>query len=86
MAKRRGLTSGGEVVSGNKAHVIAIETLRTRANARATALAPMIRELQAAGKTTLRAIAEGLNDAGISTPLGQGVWSAVQVRRVLKRI
>jgi hypothetical protein len=48
-------------------------------------VAPIIKELQAAGKTSLRAIAAGLNDAGIPTARGSE-WSAVQVRRVLERL
>jgi Recombinase len=35
-------------------------------------------ELRAAGKTSLRAIAEGLNDQGIPTARG-GKWSSPQV-------
>jgi len=44
-----------------------------------------IEALQAAGKTSLRAIADGLNEQGISTARGAGKWSAVQVARVLPR-
>ena len=43
---------------------------------------PVIRELQAAGATSLRQIAAGLNERNITTPRG-GEWSAVQVQRVL---
>ncbi|MCK1475055.1 recombinase family protein [Bradyrhizobium sp. 197] len=86
-AKRRGTKLGGHrgVVPSKKARDMAAERLQARANARASDLAPMIRELQAAGKTTLRAIAEGLNEAGILTPRN-GKWSAVQVQRLLSRI
>lgn len=86
-AKRRGTKLGGDrgVVPSKKTRAMAIETLQARANARAADLAPIIRELQAAGKTSLRAIAEGLNDAGILTPRN-GQWSAVQVQRVLERL
>jgi len=38
-----------------------------------------------AGKTSLRAIAAGLNDAGIPTARG-GEWSAAQVIRILERL
>lgn len=86
-AKRRGTMLGGDrgVVPSKKAREMAAETLQARANARASDLAPIIRELQEAGKTSLRAIAEGLNEAGIPTPR-QSKWSAVQVQRVLSRI
>ncbi|MDH2345521.1 recombinase family protein [Bradyrhizobium sp. SSUT77] len=86
-AKRRGTKLGGDrgVVPSKKAREMATETLQARANARASDLAPIIRELQAAGKTSLRAIADGLNEAGILTPR-KSKWSAVQVQRVLGRI
>jgi hypothetical protein len=45
-----------------------------------------MRETVAAGKTSLRAIAEGLNAQGIPTSRGQGEWSATQVMRVLERL
>ena len=44
-----------------------------------------IMALQAAGKTSLRAIAEGLNRQGIPTTKG-GEWTAAQVLRVLNRV
>jgi DNA invertase Pin-like site-specific DNA recombinase len=87
-AKRRGVKLGG-----NRG---AVPTARMRkrsaaargelAAARAADLAPTIVDLQAAGATSLRAIAAGLNEAGIPTNRGQGTWSAVQVARVLDRI
>jgi hypothetical protein len=46
----------------------------------------VIWELQASGAESLRAIADGLNAAGIPTARGQGKWSAVQVSRLLKNI
>jgi DNA invertase Pin-like site-specific DNA recombinase len=57
-----------------------------KATARAADIAPTVKALQAAGKTSLRAIADGLNEQGIPTARGQGTWSAVQVARVLERI
>ena len=60
--------------------------LQTRAAARASDIAPTIKALQAAGATSLRAIAAGLNEQGIPTARGSGTWSAVQVARVLERI
>jgi DNA invertase Pin-like site-specific DNA recombinase len=53
---------------------------------RASDIAPTIRSLQAAGATSLRAIAKGLNDAAIPTAKGSGEWSAVQVQRVMSRL
>ena len=44
---------------------------------------PYIHELQAAGYTSLRAIAGGLNERNIPTPRG-GIWSAIA--RLLDRL
>jgi hypothetical protein len=63
----------------------ASEVITKRAKARAADLAPTIAELQAAGATSLRAIAAGLNERGIPTARGTGTWSATQVMRVLAR-
>jgi DNA invertase Pin-like site-specific DNA recombinase len=60
----------------------AVATLQKHANDLAQRVAPAIKELQAAGKTSLRAIAEGLNEQGIPTSRG-GKWSSPQVMRVL---
>jgi hypothetical protein len=49
-------------------------------------IGPTVRALQAAGATSLRAIAAGLNEQGIPTARGAGKWSAVQVARVLDRL
>jgi DNA invertase Pin-like site-specific DNA recombinase len=62
------------------------KAMAARGKARAADLAPIIADLQAAGKTTLRMIAAGLNERGIPTATGQGEWSAVQVRRTLARL
>jgi DNA invertase Pin-like site-specific DNA recombinase len=87
-AKKRGTKLGGDrgVVPSNKARKLAAESLQARAGSRAADIGPVIKELQAAGKTSLRAIAEGLNEAGIPTARGKGQWSAVQVQRVLGRL
>ena len=86
-AKRRGVKLGGNrgVTPTTRMRKLAAETLQRRTAARVADLAPIIKELQAAGKTSLRAIAAGLNDAGIPTARGSE-WSAVQVRRVLERL
>jgi hypothetical protein len=61
------------------------EAPRARADAKAADLARIIKELQAAGKTSLRAIAAGLNDAGVPTARGEK-WSSPQVMRILERL
>jgi len=85
-AKRRGVKLGGyhgakitrKIREAGSAATAAI------ASARAADLAPVIAELQAAGATSLRAIAAGLNERGIPTARG-GAWNATQVMRVLAR-
>jgi hypothetical protein len=55
-----------------------------RAAARAADLAPIIAEIRASGRASLRQIAAALNERGIQAPRG-GEWQAVQVRRVMER-
>ncbi len=85
-AKKRGKKLGGfrGVAPSKKDRAKAVEALRARADAKAADLAPIIKELQEAGKTSLRAIAEGLNEHGIPTARG-GKWSSTQVMRVIDR-
>jgi DNA invertase Pin-like site-specific DNA recombinase len=87
-AKRRGKKLGGDrgVVPTKKARALATAALQARADSRVADIAPIIKDLQAAGAESLRAIAQGLNDAGIPTARGQGQWSAVQVKRALDRL
>ena len=75
----------GDVVAGSpESSRLATEALQARADAKAADLAPIIETLRAAGKMSLRAIAAGLNEAGIPTARGDE-WSAVQVQRVMSR-
>ena len=77
----------GDVVNGSeKARANGRAALQQRAAGRAADIAPTIKSLQAAGATSLRAIAAGLNAQGIPTARGGGQWSAVQVARVLERV
>jgi hypothetical protein len=48
-------------------------------------LADTVKEMQASGATSLRAIAAGLEQRGIPAARGGG-WSAVQVSRLLDRL
>ena len=57
---------------------------RAEAVERAAELAPVIAEVRASGAVSLRKIAAGLNQRGITTVQG-GAWSAMQVQRVLER-
>jgi DNA invertase Pin-like site-specific DNA recombinase len=61
------------------------QAMAMKARARAADLGPTIAELQAAGATSLRAIADGLNERGIPTARGVGQWQAAQVMRLLAR-
>jgi DNA invertase Pin-like site-specific DNA recombinase len=77
----------GEVVCGSdKGRAAAWRAVRARATERARDVAPIIEQLQAAGATSLRAIAAGLNEQGIPTARGGSGWTAVQVQRILERI
>ena len=55
------------------------------ASERVADLRPILADVQASGASSLRQIAAGLNQRGIPTAQG-GVWSAVQVKRVLERV
>ncbi|UGY03266.1 recombinase family protein [Bradyrhizobium quebecense] len=87
-AKKRGAKLGGfrGITPGRKMQQASRKALQQRVDARVADIAPTIKTLQAAGKTSLRAIAAGLNDQGIPTSRGTGKWSAVQVARVLERL
>jgi DNA invertase Pin-like site-specific DNA recombinase len=84
-AKRKGTVLGGD--RGNthlihkKGNRASAKVRSEQAQRRAADLLPVIEEIKAEGLTSLRQIAEGLNQRGIPTPRG-GEWSAVQVSRV----
>lgn len=87
-AKKRGTKLGGNRGSTPTPRMRkrSAAVLKQRADARAADIGPTVKELQAAGATSLRAIAAGLNERGIPTARGQGTWSAVQVARILARV
>lgn len=86
-AKARGVMLGGNR-GGLTPSVTAlarknsIESRIAQASKRAADLLPVIEAIKAEGATTLRQIAEVLNERQIPTARG-GAWSAVQVQRVL---
>jgi DNA invertase Pin-like site-specific DNA recombinase len=86
-AKRRGVKLGGDRGARLTAQARAAgrAALQAKAQARADDLAATVKELQAAGAESLRAIAEGLEARGIPAARG-GKWSAVQVSRLLARL
>ena len=75
----------GSVVKLDAVTIAAGRAARTaRSAARASDLAPIIADIKATGANSLREIAAGLNERGIPTARG-GLWSAVQVQRVMNR-
>jgi DNA invertase Pin-like site-specific DNA recombinase len=83
-AKARGRQLGGRRVSAERWAEIRLagSAQRTeKAEHQAAELLPVIQSIQAAGATSLRQIAAGLNERNIATPRG-GEWSAVQVQRL----
>lgn len=87
-AKKRGTKLGGYRKGAKltrEARQAGSAAVARIAAGRAADIAPTIKELQAAGAASLRAIAAGLNQRGIPTARGKGEWTAVQVSRVLAR-
>jgi DNA invertase Pin-like site-specific DNA recombinase len=86
-AKKRGVVLGGYQGRDftRKDLKASAATRQAQASQRAADLAPIVQELQAAGATSLRAIAAGLNERSIPTARG-GAWSAMQVARLLEDI
>jgi DNA invertase Pin-like site-specific DNA recombinase len=86
-AKARGTRLGGRRVSSERWAEIGFAARMAKSaeadKRAATLVLPVIHELQAAGATSLRQIAAGLNERNIPTPR-DGEWSAVQVQRALR--
>jgi DNA invertase Pin-like site-specific DNA recombinase len=85
-AKRRGRKLGGYrgAKITRKIREAGNEAQAQLAKRKAADVAPVIAELRAAGATSLKAIADGLNGRGIPTARGSQ-WSATQVMRALNR-
>jgi DNA invertase Pin-like site-specific DNA recombinase len=86
-AKRRGVKLGGDRGTRltAKARAAGNAAQQAKAQERASDLADTVKELQAAGSESLRAIATELDARGIPAARG-GKWSAVQVSRLLERL
>jgi hypothetical protein len=69
-----------------KACAAALKANQARADARATELAPIIAELRASGATSAYAIAKALNERGIPTFTGRGLWGVTHIKQVLARL
>jgi DNA invertase Pin-like site-specific DNA recombinase len=67
---------------GNK---LGVATLKRQADDFAVKVMPIVRELTRHGYSTLREIARGLTDRGVSTPRGNLNWHPSQVANLLKR-
>jgi hypothetical protein len=81
-AKARGVKLGGPKLA--EAREVAIASVQAGAERHAAHVLPIIREIQRAGATTLRDIADALNARGVATARG-GRWQAQTVRNVLAR-
>jgi DNA invertase Pin-like site-specific DNA recombinase len=81
-AKARGVKLGSPTIRENSKFGRA--KLRDRADLHATNIVPIIREIQAAGITTLRGIADALTARGVATARG-GMWHPQGVKNVIHR-
>ena len=88
-AKARGVVLGGQRGSvermasmAAKGTQVSAMVRRESASKRRDDLLPVIADLKANGAASLRAIAAGLNAAGLTTARG-GEWTATQVQRVM---
>jgi DNA invertase Pin-like site-specific DNA recombinase len=84
-AKRRGVKLGGDRGARltAKARAAGRAAVQKRVQTRASEIMSIVKELQASGSESLRAIAAGLDERGIPAARG-GKWSAVQVSRLLE--
>jgi DNA invertase Pin-like site-specific DNA recombinase len=85
-AKARGVQLGNPRLSEARqaAHKAAAVANEAAADQHAANVLPIIRQIKRAGATTLREIANALNERGVRTARG-GQWHAMTVRNVLAR-
>jgi DNA invertase Pin-like site-specific DNA recombinase len=81
--KAQGATLGNRTNLG-EAQALGATANKAAADAFAANVLPAVRQIQASGATTLRAIAEALNARGIRTARG-GAWYAATVQNLLAR-
>ena len=81
-AKARGTLLGGPKLA--QARQLAVASIGANAERFAANVLPVIREVQRAGASTLRQVADALNARGIATARG-GRWHAMTVSNVLAR-
>jgi len=82
-AKARGVKLGNPRL--DDVRPAAAKSLKVGADKFATNVAPIIRDIQGAGITTLRGVADALNKRGIKTRRGRQ-WNASQVKNVIDRV
>ena len=87
-ARARGKRLGGNrgVVLTKAARKAGRDLQTARATARATDLAPVLRELREAGAVSLGGIARALTERGIPTARGGNEWTPMQVARIMARL
>ena len=85
IAKARGVRLGNpSPTPATQAMAAAARAARSRQVAeRAADMLTVVRQVQAEGASSLRAIAAGLHAHGVRTPAGKEHWSAAQIRRLL---
>jgi DNA invertase Pin-like site-specific DNA recombinase len=81
-AKARGVQLGSPKLA--EAREMAVEAVKVLADRNASNVLPVVREIQRAGATSLREIANALNARGITSPRG-GTWYPTSVRNLLAR-
>ncbi len=86
-AKLRGVKLGNpNLRPGSRGAALnASRTRRDYANAKARDIMPYIDAARRAGCLSLGQLAEALTNRGIKTPGGKSEWSAVQVRRIIRK-
>ena len=82
-AKARGRVLGGPKIAA--ARVLGSAANKNAADRFAANVAPVIRQVQASGATSLRSVAAALTARGVPTARG-GDWNAAQVANVLRRV
>ena len=85
VAKARGVRLGNPFPTPATSEMAAVarQARSRQVAARAADVLAVVRQVQAEGASSLRAIATALHEQGIRTPAGKEQWSAAQVRRLL---
>jgi DNA invertase Pin-like site-specific DNA recombinase len=82
------IKAGGKQLGNPNLHLVqqlSADANRIAADRFAANVAPIIKQIQKSGATTLQAIADALNDRGVATARG-GNWAPSSVSNILKRV